>query len=444
VEPDSATASSAFDAHHPPPREILDTCVHCGFCLPTCPTYVLTGQEMESPRGRIYLMHLAADGAATMTADWVRHLDSCLGCVSCTTACPSGVDYGTLIEATRGQIARGYERPWLERTYRRVLFGLLTRPARLAVLRRALSAYQTSGLQTLVRRIGLLSWLPNRMKTMEALAPQVEKPVALPEVTPAIGRRRARVGLMLGCVQRELLSSVNAATARVLAADGYEVVTPSAQPCCGALLMHAGEEDAACQRAREMVDAFERSGVDLVVTNAGGCGSHVKHYGRLLADDPAYASKGAAFAAKCRDVSEMLAADPKAPRHPLPLIVAYHDSCHLQHAQRVRLEPRALLAAIPGVTLVDVPEAAICCGSAGIYNLVQPETADVLGDRKASLIAPLRVNVVATGNPGCILQIGAALRRRGLTIPVVHTIEIVDASIRGVSDSLASHPASRH
>src|SRR5713101_8332472 len=264
--------------------------------------------------------------------------------------------------------------------------------------------------------------------------PKLEPREAVAEVTPAVGAKRRRVGLLLGCVQREFFSQVNAATVRVLAAEGCEVVAPQAQPCCGALLVHAGEEAAAVELAKRMIDAFERANVETVVTNAAGCGSNVKEYGHLLRDEPEYAERAIAFAAKCKDVSELLAElEPRAKRNALKLRVAFHDSCHLQHAQGVRSQPRSLLSKIPGLELAEIPEAAICCGSAGIFNLVQPNAANALGDRKAELIAPLKADVVATGNPGCILQMQSALARNGQKIPVVHTIQLLDASIRGES-----------
>ncbi len=431
-------APSAFDAHHPPSREIIDTCVHCGFCLPVCPTYVLWNEEMDSPRGRIYLIKLANDGKAAINPQWVSHFDACLGCMACMTACPSGVDYGKLIEATRAQIERKHKRSAAEKLYRRFIFNLFTRPDRLRKLRLPLLAYQKSGVQTLLRSTGILRLLPKNLRSMEALLPRIPASESVASITPAQGAKRRRVGLLLGCVQREFLPHVNAATARVLAAEGCEVVAPQEQPCCGALLVHAGEETAAIALARRTIEAFERAGVDTIVTNAAGCGSNVKEYGHLLRDDPQYAARAKAFAAKCKDVTELLAElEPRAPRNPLPLRVAYHDSCHLQHAQGVCLQPRALLQGIPGVELAEIAEPAVCCGSAGIYNLVQPDAANALGDRKAQLIMPINADVVATGNPGCLLQLRSALARSGRKTPVVHTIQLVDASIRGRSiDSL--------
>jgi glycolate oxidase iron-sulfur subunit len=387
---------------------------------------------MDSPRGRIYLMKLASEGGATINPQWVSHFDSCLGCMACMTACPSGVDYGKLIEATRAQIERHHPRSPAEKLHRRFLFAVFTRPDRLRVLRWPLLAYQKSGLQTLVRGTGLLKLFPKRLRSMEALMPALGKNERVPEVTPAQGTQRKRVGLLLGCVQREFFPQVNAATARVLAAEGCEVVAPQEQPCCGALMVHAGEESGAVALAKKTIDVFERANVEIIVTNAAGCGSNVKEYGNLLRDDPNYADRAKAFAAKCKDVTEVLTElPPRAKRNPHRLRVAFHDSCHLQHAQGVRSQPRQLLADIPGLELTEIPEAAICCGSAGIYNLVQPDAANALGDRKAQLIVPLNAEVVATGNPGCLLQLQSSLARLGRPTPVVHTIQLLDASIRG-------------
>jgi glycolate oxidase iron-sulfur subunit len=430
--PETNPLPSAFDAHHPPSKQIIENCVHCGFCLPVCPTYVLWNEEMDSPRGRIYLMKLASEGNAPMNPQWVSHFDSCLGCMACMTACPSGVDYGKLIEATRAQIERHHPRSFMEKLHRRFLFAVFTRPDRLRLLRWPLLAYQKSGLQSLVRGTGLLKLFPKRLQSMESLMPKLGQSERVSKVTPAQGAQRRRVGLILGCVQREFFPQVNAATARVLAAEGCEVVAPKDQPCCGALMVHAGEENGALALARRTIDVFERANVDTIVTNAAGCGSNVKEYGHLLRDDPNYADRAKAFAAKCKDITEVLTElPPRATRNPLRMRVAFHDSCHLQHAQGVRSQPRQLLANIPGLELAEIPEAAICCGSAGIYNLVQPDAANTLGDRKAQLIAPLNAEVVATGNPGCLLQLQSSLTRQGHSTPVVHTIQLVDASIRG-------------
>jgi glycolate oxidase iron-sulfur subunit len=434
----NSNLTGAFDAHHPPSLELMEKCVHCGFCLPACPTYALWGQEMDSPRGRIYLMKLALEGKAEMNESWVSHFDSCLGCVACMPACPSGVDYGKLIEATRAQIERNYQRPAADKLHRRFLFESFTKPGRMRFLRWPLLAYQKSGAQAALRALGVFKALPKSIAAMEALLPTASPIEPVAAITPAQGEQRKRVGLLLGCVQRTFFSHVNAATARVLAAEGCEVVAPPEQTCCGALFVHAGEEARAQELARATIDAFEKADVDTIVINAAGCGSNVKEYGHLLRDDPDYAERAKRFASKCRDISEILAElPPRAERKPLKVRVAFHDSCHLQHAQGVRLQPRALLQQIPGTQLLEIPEAPICCGSAGIYNLVQPEAANELGDRKARLIAPLQPDVVATGNPGCLLQLQSALAKANHRIPVVHTIQLLDASIRGLPlDSL--------
>ena len=427
---DKPSPVGAFDAHHPPAPELIDQCVHCGFCLPACPTYKLWNEEMDSPRGRIYLIKLAADGKVEMNSQWVSHFDTCLGCMSCMTACPSGVDYSKLIEATRAQIERNYPRSVFEKLYRRMIFATFPRPDRLRLMRIPLLVYQKSGLQSLVRGIGLLNLLPKKLRAMEALMPKLKSSEPTPELTAAQGAKRARVGLLLGCVQREFFPRVNAATARVLAAEGFEVVAPAEQPCCGALMVHAGEENGALKLARKTIDVFDRANVEFIITNAAGCGSNVKEYGHLLRDDPQYAARAKTFAAKCRDITEFLGEyPPRAQRHPMKLRVAYHDACHLQHAQGIRIPPRQLLAQIPGIDLLEIPEAAICCGSAGIYNLVQPDTATKLGDQKAELIAPLKPDIIATGNPGCLLQLQSSLARAGHNIPVVHTIQLLDASL---------------
>jgi len=429
----AVSQNGAFDAHHPPALELLDKCVHCGFCLPACPTYTLWGQEMDSPRGRIYLMKLALEGKSEMNERWVSHFDSCLGCVSCMPACPSGVEYGKLIEATRAQIERNYARPAAEKLHRKFLFEAFTHPERMKLLRLPLLAYQKSGLQATLRAIGVFKALPKRVATLDSLLPRVKPAEDVAAITPAKGEKRKRVGLLLGCVQQAFFSHVNAATVRVLSAEGCEVVAPAGQCCCGALFVHAGEEEQAQELARETIDAFEKANVETIVINAAGCGSTMKEYGYLLRDDPAYADRARRFSAQCKDVSEFLAElSPRAERRPLQARVAFHDSCHLQHAQGVRTQPRTLLQQIPGTQLAEIPEAPICCGSAGIYNLVQPGAARELGDRKAQHIVPLQADVVATGNPGCLLQLQSSLERAGNRIPVVHTIELLDASLRGL------------
>jgi glycolate oxidase iron-sulfur subunit len=424
---------STFDSHQPPSQELIDKCVHCGFCLPVCPTYVLWGEEMDSPRGRIYLMKMALNGATPLSEKFVSHFDSCLGCMACMPACPSGVEYGKLIEATRAQIERNYHRPAFDKFHRRLLFETFPRPTRLNVLRWPLLIYQKSGLQSALRAIGFFKLLPKSLAAMDTLLPPVMTTEPVAPITFAQGEKRRRVGLLLGCVQRTFFSHVNAATVRVLSAEGYEVAAPQNQTCCGALCVHAGEESAALAFARQIIDVFEQANVDSVVINAAGCGSNMKQYGHLLRNDPAYADRAQRFAAKCKDVTELLAElPPRAERHRLQARVAFHDSCHLQNAQSIRTQPRQLLCQIPGLTLLEIPESPICCGSAGIYNLVQPEAATELGNRKAALICALAPtpDVVATGNPGCLLQLQSSLAKTPHPIPVLHTIQLLDASLR--------------
>jgi glycolate oxidase iron-sulfur subunit len=384
---------------------------------------------MDTPRGRVYLMKAGLEGRAAMTETFVSHFDKCLGCMSCVTACPSGVQYGPLIEKTRAQIEKHYERPVGERLFRSMLFALLPYPGRLRIAMAPLVV-----LGPLLRAIAPI--LPRRVRSLISVAPQptlASLTSNAPEHTPAAGASRMKVAVLTGCVQRLAFSHVNRATIDVLAAEGCTVEAPAAQGCCGALALHAGNIDQARDLARHNIEVFERSGVDRVVVNAAGCGSSMKEYGELFHDDQAWAARAKAFSSKVRDVSEVLIelGEPRATRHPITARVVYHDACHLAHAQGVRAQPRALLAAIPGVEVVTPPEAEICCGSAGIYNLVQPEPAEQLGERKARNIAALKPDIIATGNPGCMLQIAAAGRRLGYSWEIVHPIELIDRSING-------------
>ncbi len=410
----------AFDDHRPPSAELIADCVHCGFCLTTCPTYVLWGQEMDSPRGRIYLMNQGL-GGEPLSGSMVEHFDRCLGCMACVTACPSGVRYDRLIEDTRAQVERRHTRTPRQRALRAAIFALFPYPRRLRLLRGPLRAYQAVGLQRLVARSGLLERLAPTLATLDSLAPRLRGVPRPPRRVPARGPRRAMVGMLTGCVQSAFFPDVNSATIRILAAEGCEVLTPSEQGCCGALSVHNGREAEAQRFARKLIDTFEPLGIDYLVVNAAGCGSSLKEYGELLRDDPAYAARAQAFAAKVRDLSEVLTElGPVAERHPLPVTVAYHDACHLGHAQGVRAQPRALLRAIPGLTVREIADPEICCGSAGIWNVLNPEPAAELGERKARTVLATGAELLVTANPGCLMQVprrcgGSAAKSRWRT-----------------------------
>jgi glycolate oxidase iron-sulfur subunit len=375
--------------------ELIADCVHCGFCLPACPTYSLWHEEMDSPRGRIHLMGSLVDGTMPLTDVVVEHFDRCLGCMACVPACPSGVQYDRLIETTRAHIEQHHRRTPGERLLRRLIFEIFPHRRRL----RAALAF---------RRLPA----PGAFAPLAAVAPPWHSSAWPPQHLPGDG---PRVALMAGCVQSVVFGDVNAATARVLAADGYDVHVPRAQSCCGALHAHAGRLDEGVARAHTLAD--DLSGYDLIVTNAAGCGSHLKDHG----------------IPNVVDVSELLVDPPaRAERQPLPVRVAFQDSCHLRHAQRIASEPRAALQAIPELVLLEPAEQDLCCGSAGIYNLVQPTAARELGDRKAKHVLATEPEAYASGNPGCLVQVTAALRRAGRPVAAFHPIELVDASIRGL------------
>ena len=411
--------------------DLLSDCVHCGFCLPACPTYVSWHNEMDSPRGRIDLMRGVEDGALAMTTAVVEHFDRCLGCMGCVSACPSGVRYDLLIEATRERVEQRAHRSLPDRVFRAFIFALFPYPRRLRAVAALLKLYAQSGLQRLARKSGVLSLLPGRLQQLEALTPPIAQPQPLPAFTAARGTARARVGVIAGCVQRVFFPNVNAATVRVLAAEGCDVVAPGDQGCCGALSLHAGRTDETKRFARALIDRFELEDVDTIVVNAAGCGSVLKQYRELFAGDSAYRDKAASFAERVRDVNEFLGSiEPRAMRGRIDERIAYHDACHLAHAQRIREQPRALLCSIPGVRLVEIPHGEQCCGSAGIYSLLEPESARAIGDRKAEYVLSTGVAVLASANPGCTLHIQSRLRERGASIDALHPVELLDRSIR--------------
>jgi glycolate oxidase iron-sulfur subunit len=461
-EPTTSGVAPALAGQPPASRlkDVAKDCVHCGFCLPACPTYQLWGEEMDSPRGRIHLVSQVLDGAP-LTPATAAHFDRCLGCMACMTACPSGVQYDQLIEAARGWTEHPDEVPAAtagtaqrgpagpspappaipparrsarDRVTRAAIFATFPYPGRLRALTAPLRLAQRTGADKWLARSGLPAKVSPAADAALRLAPPAGARSAgrLPERVSARGQRRAVVGMLTGCVQSVFYPQVNAATARVLASEGCDVVIPRDQGCCGALSGHSGRHAEAARFARAAIAAFERAGVDFIVVNSAGCGSAMKEYRRLLADDDAWAARAAALSSRVRDFAEILAQlGPAAPRHPVSVTAAYHDACHLGHAQRITRQPRDLLAGIPELRLVELPDAGTCCGSAGVYNLLQPQAARELGARKADAVLSSGASLIISANPGCTLQISAELASRGKSIATAHTAEILDISIRG-------------
>jgi glycolate oxidase iron-sulfur subunit len=434
--------------------DLIRQCIHCGFCLPTCPTYAVLGVEMDSPRGRIYQMQAVADGRLSVGPDFIEHMYCCLGCRACETACPSGVQFGKLIEAAREEIEAVAPRQHsgTERVLRGAVFGGVL-PSRLltSLLFTGLKLYQRSGAQTLTRRLHLLDYMPGplagKLQEPEALMPRIEGALLqgdLPVVTPPLGERRYRVGFISGCIMDQVFRDINEASIRVLAANGCEVITPRDQRCCGALHVHSGEAEQGRALARANIEAFEHWGCDYIIINAAGCGSNLKEYGHLLRDDPAYAERAAAFSSKVKDISEFLAMIDLNPQlGEVRRRVTYHDACHLAHGQKVKSQPRALLKRIPGLELVDLKEADWCCGSAGIYNITNQEMAGKLLERKMGHIANTRAEVVATGNPGCMMQINFGARQRDLPVQALHPIQLLDEAYRAGGAYTVPAPAAK-
>jgi len=422
--------ASQFSGPDAPQLEDYSRCIRCGLCLNQCPTYRELGVEMDSPRGRIYQMVQVAEGRLPLGESFVRHIDLCLDCRACETACPSGVEYGKLVEGARAQIHQHYRRPLVERLLRRLAFQyLLPKPANLRIAAALMRFYQASGMQELVRRGGLLSAIP-RLARVEPLAPAIESPSFFPQIGklfPAQGKRRYRVAFHAGCIANVAFARLQEATVRVLQANGCEVLIPRGQICCGALHVHAGLRDEARELARRNIEAFSRDPVDAILTNAAGCGSTLKEYGYLLRGDPAWSEKAAAFAGRMKDVTEFLAEIRLTqPMRAIDAKVTYQDSCHLSHGQRIRQQPRALLQAVPGLDLVEMPLSDLCCGSAGIYNITETQLAMQLLRSKMETVNSTGAALIATANPGCILQLRAGVRLHGRGQRVVHVVELLD------------------
>jgi glycolate oxidase iron-sulfur subunit len=417
---------------------VVQQCMHCGLCLPTCPTYDATKLERNSPRGRIALMRAIADDRLEVTPAFGEEMYFCLGCLACMTACPAGVNYAELFENARAEIEhRGVLRSAKRSLIRRLTVSWLFMDLRwLRMAGRFIRLYQRLGLQTLLRRSGVLKLLPARLRELEAMTPVVQPRFSadwITPVTPAQGTKRYRVAMLIGCVQDLIFSDVNRDTVEVLARNGCEVITPPNQFCCGSLHGHNGEPDLARSLARKNIDQFPPDQFDAIISNAGGCGSHLKHYSKLLHDDPHYAARAAEWDRKAKDIHEwLMAIAPVAPAaHGQPAqTVTYHESCHLTHGQKVVLQPRQLLRLIPNLTLTELPESNWCCGSAGIYNLTQPEMANQLLDRKLRHIRSTAAPVVATANSGCLLQLINGANQQGMPIRVVHPISLLAEAYR--------------
>jgi len=418
---------------------VLQQCMHCGLCLPTCPTYDATKLERNSPRGRISLMRAIADGQLEPTRTFADEMYFCLGCLACMTACPAGVNYAELFEHARAEAEQSGVLDSPKRSLIRsfTLRWLFMDLSRLRLVGYLLRLYQQLGLQTFVRRSGLLNLLPKRLRELEAMTPNVQPKFSaelIAPLTPAVGQKKYRVAMLTGCAQDLIFSDVNRDTVEVLARNACEIVTPREQFCCGSLHAHNGEWELAQQLARKQIDQFPPEQFDAIITNAAGCGSHLKHYAKLLADDPVYQSRAELWDAKVKDIHEWLGQigiTPLPAAKVPPQTVTYHEACHLCHGQKITAQPRQILRAIPNLALVELPESTWCCGSAGIYNLIQPEMATELLDRKLRHIKSTGASVVATGNPGCLLQIINGAKRENLPLRVVHPITLLAEAYRG-------------
>ncbi len=429
-------AASDLTAFDKPQQADLDRCVHCGLCLNACPTYRELRVEMDSPRGRIYQMVQVA-GGAPISPSYLEHIELCLACRGCETACPSGVQYGRLVEAARADIENRTRRPWRERALRWLVFrGLLPSRLNLEIAGALLYLYQASGLKRLT---GMLGFLPARLREVESLAPEIETPFFFAyygKTLPAEGARRYRVALLGGCIANISFARLNEATVRVLRKNGCEVSIPANQNCCGALHVHAGIRDEARKLARRNIDALLEGGYDAIITNAGGCGSTLKEYWELLEHDPEYAEKARRFSALVKDVNEFLASIELNPQmRPLALTVTYQDSCHLAHGQKIRSAPRKLLASVPGLDLREMQLSDLCCGSAGVYNVVHTGMAMALLKKKMEHVNATEAGVIAASNPGCMLQLRAGVKKFGRGQRVAHVVEILDEAYRGEEES---------
>jgi len=431
--PEAKTILLGFQGKDIPSAAVIQACVHCGLCLPVCPTYLETGRETSSPRGRILLIKAVSEGQIGLdSAVFQREMSLCLDCRACEVVCPNGVRYGRLLEASREQLERFKTqfkpRPWWQKLLRKVVFEeLFAKPLLFQMFSQLLAIYQKSGFQQLARQSGLLQSL--KVQEAEALLPIFSEDFLVPkgQIYPAEGKRRFTVALLTGCVMSTAFAQVHKATIRVLQKNGCEVILPPDQTCCGALHFHSGLLEEGRALAKQNIITFTGLGVDAIIVNAAGCGSTLKEYGHLLADDPLWQARAKSFTAKVKDIHEFLGEIDlnRADLGHLPLIVTYQEPCHLAHAQRLTSQPRALLTAIPGLTLREMPESSVCCGSAGVYNLLQPVMAQQLGQRKVRHALATGANVIATANPGCALQLAAELKRQGQTVQIHYIVELL-------------------
>lgn len=430
-----------FSGPDQPSMDVIRSCVHCGLCLPACPTYRITGRERSSPRGRIWLMKSVAEGNLDLLDPlFEEEMSLCLNCRACEAVCPSGVKYGEILEASRAQIEMHRKPGVVERVARTAAFDVaFTDMRRFRALSRGLRLYQRTPVRSLVRKSGLLKAMG--MEEAEQLMPALSDHFTVADGTtvPAQGEWRGRVGLFVGCVMSTAYADVHDATVRVLTRNGFDVTFVRNQGCCGALHVHAGAPDGGRALARKNIDAFDNPYLDAIIINAAGCGAALKEYGHLLKDDPDYAERAAAFSERVKDATEFLAQEGlSATPGPLNLTVTYQEPCHLAHAQRISKEPRTLLTSIPGLTLIEMPESSLCCGSAGIYNLIQPEMSSQLLTRKLDNALSTGAEVIVSANPGCMLQIKAGLRARGDERPVVHLIDLLDRAYAAAEQAPAA------
>jgi glycolate oxidase iron-sulfur subunit len=430
LEPGLVSNKSNYLWEDPPSEDLYSACVHCGLCLEACPTYQQLGQENQSPRGRVHLIKSVAEGRMEVNEGFLDPIFTCLDCRACETACPSGVKVGTLIEQARGQVRAAIPlRGWKKAVNKFFLRGVFPHPGRLHTLGNVLKVYQKSGMQKAIRKAGLIKVLPKHLQEMERIMPNIGRPVMkkYPRIIPAQGEKKKRVAFFAGCVMDVMFSDINEATIRVLTRNGYEVVLPENQVCCGALHVHAGDRVEGKSLARKNIDTFlAEEDIDAVIVNAAGCGCALKEYPELLHSDQKYHDKAEKFSKKVEDVSKFLYDNGyEKPKGRLDTTITYHDACHLAHGQGIRLEPRKLLKDIPGIEMVDLPDSDRCCGSAGIYNITNPDMAGQLLDRKIDDV-PKEVEMISMGNPGCMLQLAVGVMRHGRNQKVVHTMQLLD------------------